>query len=159
MTLVTGCSTSVAARRRFPGLNGVRAFGALLVLTTHVGFESGAALNSSLNGVRKARWNTSSLPRSAAWGHCGAAARDHFPRAGPNCPSQSARSSTSAIAASLLADRVTEPRSVPPSMSRPAVPHAAHGLCCSRGHDGGPSAAVTHVLMFAAVTSTGQQGG
>ena len=51
MTLVTGCSTSVAARRRFPGLNGVRAFGALLVLTTHVGFESGAALNSSLNGV------------------------------------------------------------------------------------------------------------
>lgn len=38
-------------RSRFPGLDGIRAIGALFVLTTHVGFESGAALNSSFNGL------------------------------------------------------------------------------------------------------------
>jgi len=37
--------------RNFQGLNGLRAFGALLVLTTHVGFESGAALNSPVSGL------------------------------------------------------------------------------------------------------------
>ena len=38
-------------RRRFPGLDGLRAVGALLVLMTHVGFHSGASLNSAYNGV------------------------------------------------------------------------------------------------------------
>lgn len=38
-------------RTRFPGLDGIRAVGALFVLTTHVGFESGASLNSAFNGV------------------------------------------------------------------------------------------------------------
>ena len=38
-------------RRAFPGLNGIRALGALFVLTTHVGFHSGAALNTSFNGL------------------------------------------------------------------------------------------------------------
>ena len=40
-----------APRRQFAGLNGLRAFGALLVLTTHVGFHSGASLNSTFNGL------------------------------------------------------------------------------------------------------------
>ncbi|MFC8500725.1 acyltransferase family protein [Pedococcus sp. NPDC057267] len=38
-------------RRQFPGLDGIRAVGALLVLGTHVGFESGASISSSFNGV------------------------------------------------------------------------------------------------------------
>jgi peptidoglycan/LPS O-acetylase OafA/YrhL len=38
-------------RRRFPGLDGLRAIGALFVLTTHVGFHSGASLNSGFNGL------------------------------------------------------------------------------------------------------------
>src|SRR6478609_3087232 len=38
-------------RTRFAGLNGIRALGALFVLTTHVGFHSGAALNSTFNGL------------------------------------------------------------------------------------------------------------
>jgi len=38
-------------RTSFGGLNGIRAVGALLVLTTHVGFHSGAALNSTFNGL------------------------------------------------------------------------------------------------------------
>jgi len=38
-------------RTAFLGLNGIRAVGALLVLTTHVGFHSGAALNSTFNGL------------------------------------------------------------------------------------------------------------
>ena len=38
-------------RTSFAGLSGVRALGALFVLTTHVGFHSGAALNSSFNGL------------------------------------------------------------------------------------------------------------
>ncbi|HSF99302.1 MAG TPA: acyltransferase [Ornithinibacter sp.] len=38
-------------RRQFGGLNGVRGLGALFVLTTHVGFHSGAALNSTFNGL------------------------------------------------------------------------------------------------------------
>lgn len=36
---------------RFSTMDGVRAVGALMVLTTHVGFGSGAALNSAFNGV------------------------------------------------------------------------------------------------------------
>lgn len=40
-----------APRRSFGGLNGVRALGAFFVLTTHVGFHSGAALNSTFNGL------------------------------------------------------------------------------------------------------------
>ncbi len=38
-------------RTSFAGLNGIRALGAVFVLTTHVGFHSGAALNSSFNGL------------------------------------------------------------------------------------------------------------
>lgn len=38
-------------RRRFAGLNGIRALGATLVLTTHVGFHSGASLNTTFNGL------------------------------------------------------------------------------------------------------------
>ncbi|MEO7422607.1 MAG: acyltransferase [Ornithinibacter sp.] len=38
-------------RRDFPSINGIRAIGALFVLTTHVGFHSGASLNSTFNGV------------------------------------------------------------------------------------------------------------
>jgi peptidoglycan/LPS O-acetylase OafA/YrhL len=37
--------------RRFPGLDGLRAIGAVFVLTTHVGFHSGASLNSAFNGI------------------------------------------------------------------------------------------------------------
>ena len=33
-----------ASRPRFPALDGLRAVGALAVLTTHVGFSSGASL-------------------------------------------------------------------------------------------------------------------
>lgn len=40
-----------SVRSAFLGLNGIRAVGALLVLTTHVGFHSGAALNSTFNGL------------------------------------------------------------------------------------------------------------
>jgi peptidoglycan/LPS O-acetylase OafA/YrhL len=38
-------------RRSFGGLNGVRALGAFFVITTHVGFHSGASLNSTANGL------------------------------------------------------------------------------------------------------------
>ena len=38
-------------RRHISGLDGLRAVGALFVLSTHVGFHSGDALNSSFNGV------------------------------------------------------------------------------------------------------------
>ncbi len=40
-----------SAPARFPGLDGTRALGALFVVTTHVGFHSGAGLNSTFNGV------------------------------------------------------------------------------------------------------------
>lgn len=43
--------TSAQPRRVFPGINGIRAIGALFVLMTHVGFHSGASLNSTFNGV------------------------------------------------------------------------------------------------------------
>ena len=36
---------------RFPGLDGLRGVGALMVLTTHVGFHSGAALNTEFRGI------------------------------------------------------------------------------------------------------------
>lgn len=42
---------SPPVRRNFPGLNGLRAAGALAVLGTHVGFESGASLNSPFKGI------------------------------------------------------------------------------------------------------------
>ncbi|MEO5982718.1 MAG: acyltransferase [Pedococcus sp.] len=38
-------------RRHLPGLDGLRAVGALFVLSTHVGFHSGDSLNSSFNGL------------------------------------------------------------------------------------------------------------
>lgn len=38
-------------RREFPGINGIRAIGALFVLTTHVGFHSAASLTSAFNGL------------------------------------------------------------------------------------------------------------
>ncbi len=38
-------------RRRFPGLDGLRALGALMVLTTHVGFQSGNAVVGPFNGL------------------------------------------------------------------------------------------------------------
>ena len=41
---------SVPLRARFPGLDGLRAVGALLVLTTHVGFHSGAAVTGPVAG-------------------------------------------------------------------------------------------------------------
>lgn len=40
-----------SARRRFGGLDGLRAFGALGVLCTHVGFESGDALRGPFKGL------------------------------------------------------------------------------------------------------------
>jgi peptidoglycan/LPS O-acetylase OafA/YrhL len=40
-----------ASRRSFRGLDGLRALGALMVLTTHVGFQSGDSLNGPLRGV------------------------------------------------------------------------------------------------------------
>lgn len=53
---MSGSATEIAPpvphlRRQFPGLDGLRAIGAAFVLTTHVGFHSGASLNSSFNGV------------------------------------------------------------------------------------------------------------
>lgn len=42
---------SSPAAAKFPGLNGTRAIGALLIVSTHVGFHSGAAMNSTFNGV------------------------------------------------------------------------------------------------------------
>lgn len=39
------------SRPHFPGFNGLRAVGALFVVTTHVGFESGASLNSEWRGL------------------------------------------------------------------------------------------------------------
>jgi peptidoglycan/LPS O-acetylase OafA/YrhL len=47
----TNQSPERVPRRQFGGLNGIRAFGAFCVLTTHVGFHSGAALNSTFNGL------------------------------------------------------------------------------------------------------------
>lgn len=44
-------SVMVRSRPRFPGFNGLRAVGALFVLTTHVGFHSGASLNTPFRGV------------------------------------------------------------------------------------------------------------
>ncbi len=44
-------STAVVRGRHFTGLDGIRALGALMVLTTHVGFQSGAALNGPFDGV------------------------------------------------------------------------------------------------------------
>lgn len=41
----------VRARVRFPGFNGLRAVGALFVVTTHVGFHSGASLNTEWRGL------------------------------------------------------------------------------------------------------------
>ncbi|MGL5927860.1 MAG: acyltransferase family protein [Dermatophilaceae bacterium] len=43
-------ASTVHVRSSFPGANGLRAIGALLVLTTHVGFQSGDSLHGSLNG-------------------------------------------------------------------------------------------------------------
>ncbi|CCH69163.1 Acyltransferase 3 [Phycicoccus elongatus Lp2] len=48
---MTSSPAGNAGALRFPGLDGTRALGALLVLTTHVGFQSGAALNGPFNGV------------------------------------------------------------------------------------------------------------
>jgi peptidoglycan/LPS O-acetylase OafA/YrhL len=39
------------ARRRFPGLDGLRALGAVAVLTTHTGFQSGDAIQGPFAGV------------------------------------------------------------------------------------------------------------
>jgi peptidoglycan/LPS O-acetylase OafA/YrhL len=36
---------------RFPGLDGLRGLGAMMVLTTHVGFHSGASLNTEFSGL------------------------------------------------------------------------------------------------------------
>ena len=41
----------MTSSRHLPALDGLRAVGALLVLTTHVGFHSGDSLNSSFNGL------------------------------------------------------------------------------------------------------------
>ena len=43
-------STATTLRDRFPALDGLRAVGALAVLTTHVGFSSGASLHGSWGG-------------------------------------------------------------------------------------------------------------
>lgn len=48
---VTTFAVYPQARRYFRGLDGLRAVGALFVLTTHVAFHSGDSLNSALNGV------------------------------------------------------------------------------------------------------------
>ncbi len=49
MTATTSGPSAARERTRFPELDGLRAVGALGVLTTHVGFQSGAALNGSLS--------------------------------------------------------------------------------------------------------------
>ncbi|HMM94506.1 acyltransferase [Phycicoccus sp.] len=41
----------VRSRRRFPAFDGLRAVGALFVVTTHVGFHSGASLNTEFRGL------------------------------------------------------------------------------------------------------------
>lgn len=43
--------TAAAVRRRFPALDGLRAVGALAVVTTHVGFQSGDAVSGPFAGV------------------------------------------------------------------------------------------------------------
>lgn len=48
---MTSTSAVVSERRYFRGLDGLRAVGALFVLTTHVAFHSGDSLNSPLKGV------------------------------------------------------------------------------------------------------------
>lgn len=50
-THVQDAPLAASAGGRFPGLDGLRGLGALMVLTTHVGFHSGASLNTDFRGL------------------------------------------------------------------------------------------------------------